>query len=130
MLVRGRSVAAGLLVVACLACGFFIQQEINDDAFDSLESRQAAQDAQRLRIALDYEVSLLSNYAATNSIWDNTHADLTRSDQDSFAGDFVPADLCGTYGLDAVLGVGPGGDLRTGGLVPVPVVSSRSRRIW
>jgi methyl-accepting chemotaxis protein len=113
--VRSRSLTV-LLVLLLLAAGFLAQRRIADAAFDHLESVSVAQDAQRLRIALDYEVQLLSNYGATNAIWDSSFSDVQSADAAAFAGDFPPAELQRIYGVDGVLGVGADGTARVGGL--------------
>ena len=113
---RARSLGTGLIVVIVLTAGFFTEQRITGDAFDTLEANQVAQDAQRLRIALEYEARLLTSFGATNSIWDNTYTDLENADRSTFTADFAPTELYNTQSIDGVLGVGPDGTLRTGGL--------------
>jgi methyl-accepting chemotaxis protein len=112
----GWAVTAGLTVLVVVIAGFLIERAITTAAFDRLEAGQVAQDAQRLRIALDAEVRLLTNYGTTNSIWDDSYASVRDGDGDAFAAAFPPADVHRLYGLDGVLGVGPDGTLRAGGL--------------
>ena len=52
---------------------FISQRWLSNAAFGGLESDQAAQYAQRVSIALDYEVRLLANYGSTNSIWSGSY---------------------------------------------------------
>lgn len=105
-------------MVAVLAVlSLVVQQRVTTGAFTKLEADQVAQDAQRVRIGLDSWVTLLRNYGATNSIWDASFQDVGAGDRETFAADFVPADLSRLYGLDGVLGVGPDGQWRTGGIV-------------
>jgi methyl-accepting chemotaxis protein len=114
---RGGPALAGLVVALLMAVGFGVQLQISAGAFDRLEADQVAQDAQRVRIGLDGRVALLSNYGATNSIWDSAFDDIAKSDAETFAADFPPGDVRDMYGLDGVLGVAPDGRLRVGGLV-------------
>ena len=111
-----RSPLTGVIIVVCVAAGFLAQRQITAVAFNRLEQDQVSQDAQRIRIALNYEVRLLSNYGATNSIWDASYTEVRTADRNGFSTDFPPADVHRIYGLDGVLGVGPDGRLRTGGL--------------
>nr|WP_260408075.1 methyl-accepting chemotaxis protein [Planomonospora venezuelensis] len=75
-----------------------------------------AQNAQRIRIALDYEIRLLGDYGATNSIWDSSFADVREADGAAFEADFPPGDIQRIYGVDGVVGTGPDGTVRVGGL--------------
>lgn len=100
-----------------MIAGFAAQQQITTRAFDRLEADQIAQDAQRVRIGLEAHVRLLANYGATNSIWDNSYADVHAGDRAAFLSDFPPDQVRGIFGLDGVLGVAPDGTLRVGGLV-------------
>lgn len=104
-----------LLVLLVMAVAFVAQRQINGKAFERLEAHEVSRQAQRLKIALDYEVRLLANFGATNSIWDNSYDDVATSDADGFLGDFPPDELLANYGVDVVLGVGLDGDLRVGG---------------
>jgi methyl-accepting chemotaxis protein/sensor domain CHASE-containing protein len=112
----GRGAAAALIAVLLGGGAFAIQRAITSSAFDRLEADQVAQDAQRIRIALEYEVRLVSGYGATNSIWDDSYARLAGADTAGFAASFPAADVHGSFGLDGVLGVGTDGRLRVGGL--------------
>jgi len=114
---RNGTAVAGLIVLLLTVVGFGVQQVITTHAFDALEADQVAQDAQRVRFGLESDVRLLANYGSTNSIWDNSYTDVEKGDAEAFAGDFPPADVRGLYGLDGVLGVGPDGTLRAGGVV-------------
>jgi methyl-accepting chemotaxis protein len=91
-------------------------ERITTSAFDKLEAAQIAEDAQRVRLALDNWSSLLHSYGATNSIWDASFDDVARGDQTAFTSDFPPADLTSMYSVDAVIGVGLDGSPRVGGL--------------
>jgi hypothetical protein len=95
---------------------FLAQRGIAGSAFDGLEEIRVAEDARRVGIALDYEVQLLRNYGATNSIWDSSFTDVEGGDADAFAADFPPGDLRDIYGLDGAMGVGPDGTARVGGI--------------
>jgi methyl-accepting chemotaxis protein len=106
-----------VIVFALFGAGFLAQRATADSAFDRLEAEQVSEDAARIRIALDYEVRLLKNYGATNSIWDNTYDDVIASDREAFSSDMPPADVREIFGLDGVVGVGPDGVPRVGGLV-------------
>ena len=111
-----RSPGAGLIVILLLGVVFLAQRGIAGAAFDRLEEIRVAEDARRVGIALDYEVQLLRNYGATNSIWDNSFIDVQGADADAFAADFSPTDLPEIYGLDGAIGVGPDGTARVGGI--------------
>jgi len=110
-------VISAAVVLLLMIVGFAVQQRVTTSAFDRLEADQVAQDAQRVRIGLESWVTLLRNYGATNSIWDASHDDVARADRTAFASDFPASDVRGIYGLDGVLGVGPDGTPRVGGLV-------------
>ncbi|MBG0828975.1 PilZ domain-containing protein [Planomonospora sp. ID67723] len=114
---RVGSPLAGLLVILVIALGFVVQRQITVAAFDRVEADQVAQDAQRIRIALDYEIRLLSDYGATNSIWDSSFADVREADGTAFEADFPPSDIRRIYGVDGVVGTGPDGTVRVGGMV-------------
>lgn len=114
---RSGSAVTAVLLGLLLAAGFLAQRQVADSAFDHLESNSVAEDAQRLRIALDYELQLISNFGATNSIWDSSFADVRDADAETFAADFPPADIREDYKLDGVVGVGPDLSVRVGGLV-------------
>ena len=113
---RGGTALSGLVVLVLMLAGFAVQQRITTGAFDGLEADQVAQDAQRVRIGLDSWTTLLRNYGATNSIWDSSFDDVAAGNRAAFAADFPPSDVRTIYGLDGVLGVGPDGTIRTGGL--------------
>jgi sensor domain CHASE-containing protein len=100
-----------------LGGGFLGQRAISDAAFDKLEADRVAEDSTRIRIALDYEVRLLKNYGATNSLWDNTYDEVGAGDHEGFASDMPPSDVSEIFGLDGVVGVGPDGSPRVGGIV-------------
>ena len=53
-----KSPLTGLVIVVFVSLGFLAQRQITSMAFDHLERDQVSQDAQRIRIALDYEVRL------------------------------------------------------------------------
>jgi methyl-accepting chemotaxis protein len=106
-----------VLVAVLLAAGFLAQRAVAGSAFDHLESVAVAEDAQRLRIALDYEVQLIANFGGTNSVWDSSFTDVRDSDAETFAADFPPADIREDFNLDGVVGVGPDLSIRVGGLV-------------
>jgi methyl-accepting chemotaxis protein len=105
-----------LIVVVMIAVTFVAQQSITSSAFEHLEAQQVEQDAQRVRIGLDYEVRVLSGYGGTNSVWDNSFADVASADQDGFASDFPAGDVHQKFGLDGILGIGADGRVRIGGL--------------
>jgi methyl-accepting chemotaxis protein/sensor domain CHASE-containing protein len=114
---RSGTAVAGFVVLLLTLLGFGVQQWITTRAFDALEADQVAQDAQRVRFGLESDLRLLSNYGATNSIWDSSYTDVATGDVETFESDFPPADTRELYGLDGVLGVGRDGGLRVGGLV-------------
>ena len=107
-------------IVVCaltaLKVAFVVQRQITANAFDGLESSQVAQDAQRVQIALDGEVRVLQNFGSTNSMWDDSYADLRAGDRAGFAEAFDPSTMHDTFGLDGIVGVAPGGTARVGGL--------------
>ena len=109
-----------LLTVAAfavlLSVGFAVQQRLTTSAFDRLEAEQIAEHAERVRVALEYEIQLASNYGATNAIWDDSYEAVAGGDQAAMTEAFVPADLHELYGLDGVLGVDRQGRIRAGGL--------------
>jgi methyl-accepting chemotaxis protein len=102
-------------LVACVL-GFLLLRQVATSAFGDLEARQVAQDADRIRIGLDGQARLLTAFGVTNSIWDNSYLDVARSDRTAFAADFPPDVQHDANSLDGILGVGPDGALRVGGL--------------
>ncbi len=57
-------------------------------AFDHLEAQGVARQAEQLRVALEGQLRLIANYGATNSIWDNSYAEVAHADESGFASDF------------------------------------------
>jgi methyl-accepting chemotaxis protein len=111
-----RTTALAVLAVAAVVTGgFAVQARVTSSAFDDLEAAQIAQDADRIRIGLDGQVQLLSNVGATNSIWDDAFAAVGAGDQAALTEAF-PADVMGSLGVDGLIGIGPDGTVRTGGL--------------
>ncbi|GAA4603530.1 hypothetical protein GCM10023107_64470 [Actinoplanes octamycinicus] len=102
-------------LTACVL-GFLLLRQVATGAFGDLEARQVGQDADRIRIGLDGQARLLTAFGVTNSIWDNAYQDIARADQDAFAEDFPPDTQHDANDLDGVLGIGPDGRLRVGGL--------------
>ncbi|MEV6601028.1 methyl-accepting chemotaxis protein [Actinoplanes sp. NPDC051346] len=109
------------VLAALLGCGagFLLLRNVATSAFDGLEARQVAQDADRMRIGLDTQARLLATFGSTNAVWDNTYQDVAKEDAETFAEDFYydPADTGGNY--DAVLGVSRDGRLVAGGTLGV-----------
>jgi len=106
--------AAGAL--AGLAVAFLVMQLITTSAFERLEARQVTQDADRIRIGLDAQAQLLTAFGATNAVWDNSYRDIGTSDRDAFAEDFPPAAQRSVNDVDGLIGVGPDGTFRVGGM--------------
>ena len=86
-------------------------------AFDELEQREAASEADDLRVSLDQHAQRLQDFGVTNSIWTASYADIRRADHAGFATDFPAGLLRQTYGITAAVGVDPAGNVRVGGLV-------------
>ncbi|GAA3137871.1 hypothetical protein GCM10010466_30960 [Planomonospora alba] len=107
---------AVFVVLLVVALGFAAQRHITVTAFDEVEADRVAHDAQRIRIALDYEVRLLSDYGATNSMWDSSYTDVRTADRAAFETDFPPQSLRSMYGIDGVVATAPDGAPRLGGL--------------
>ncbi|WP_426638134.1 methyl-accepting chemotaxis protein [Planosporangium sp. 12N6] len=101
--------------VLALTIGFLVLRQITTSAFDGIEARQVAQDSDRLRIALDAQARLLTNYSVVNAQWDNAWNDVTNSDAAGFVSDMPADQYKDILGFDALLGVGPDGALRVGG---------------
>ncbi|GII20533.1 hypothetical protein Pme01_01300 [Planosporangium mesophilum] len=99
-----------------LTVGFLVLRQITTSAFDGIEARQVAQDSDRLRIALEGQARVLTNYAVVNAEWDNTYDEVAASDRESFSSDLPADQLHKTLGIDALFGVGPDGTLHTGGI--------------
>ncbi|BCJ46953.1 hypothetical protein GCM10010168_35270 [Actinoplanes ianthinogenes] len=102
-------------LTACVL-GFLLLRQVATGAFGDLEARQVGQDADRIRIGLDGQARLLTAFGVTNSIWDNTYHDIAKADRDAFTLDFPPDTQHDANDLDGVLGIGPDGRLRVGGL--------------
>src|SRR4051794_22652079 len=114
---RSRTTWVAVLVVTLVVgCGFLVLSRITTAAFDRLEAGQIAQDADRVRIALDDQLALLANYGQTNSIWDVTFDAVAGGDQGALVENLPPA-ITREAGVDGVLGVGPDGAPRIGGLI-------------
>ncbi|MEU8236077.1 methyl-accepting chemotaxis protein [Actinoplanes sp. NPDC048967] len=107
----------GPVLGALVGCGlgFLVLQQVTTGAFDALEARQVAQDADRIRIGLDGQARLLSAFGATNAVWDDSYQDLKEADRTGFAEDFPPDATHAVSDLDALLGVSPTGELIAGG---------------
>ncbi|MFI5910124.1 methyl-accepting chemotaxis protein [Dactylosporangium sp. NPDC051541] len=115
-----RRFARRLLPVAAALAGltvaFLVMQMITTSAFEQLEARQVAQDADRIRIGLDAQAQLLTSFGATNAVWDNSYQDVAGSDQAGFTADLPPSAQLEVNDIDALLGVGADGTLRVGGM--------------
>jgi methyl-accepting chemotaxis protein len=97
--------------------GFLVLEQATTGAFDGLEAKQVAQDADRIQIGLDAQAKLLIAYGATNAVWDDPYDDLGKADPAAFVEDFPPDAQQGVDDLDGVLGVGVDGRLLAGGLL-------------
>ncbi|MFF5227911.1 methyl-accepting chemotaxis protein [Dactylosporangium sp. NPDC000521] len=106
--------AAGGL--AGLAVAFLVMQLITTGAFERLEARQVAQDADRIRIGLNSQAALLTAFGATNAVWDNAYYDVGNSDKAGFAADFPPEAQSSANDIDGMFGIGVDGTLRVGGM--------------
>ncbi|AEV83659.1 Methyl-accepting chemotaxis serine transducer [Actinoplanes sp. SE50] len=106
------------IFAALTACvlGFLLLRQVATSAFDGLEARQVAQDADRIRIGLDNQAQLLTAFGVTNSIWDEAYFTIARGDEAAFDVDYPPASQHDDNGLDGVLGVSAAGKLLVGGL--------------
>ncbi|WP_426503791.1 methyl-accepting chemotaxis protein [Dactylosporangium sp. McL0621] len=102
--------------LAGLIAAFLVMQAITTNAFERLEARQVAQDAERIRIGLDAQAQLLSAFGATNASWDNSYHDIGASDVEGFTADLPPAAQLEVTDMDGLLGIGTDGTLRTGGM--------------
>jgi methyl-accepting chemotaxis protein len=102
-------------LTACVL-GFLLLRQVATGAFNGLEARQVAQDADRIRIGLDNQARLLTAFGVTNSIWDDAYYAIGNDDDETFLADFSPATQHDTNGLDGVLGIGPDGTPRVGGM--------------
>ncbi|MET7420256.1 methyl-accepting chemotaxis protein [Dactylosporangium sp. NPDC005555] len=101
---------------AGLAVAFLMMQLITTGAFEHLEARQVAQDADRIRIGLNSQAQLLTAFGATNAVWDNSFHDIGNSDGAGFAADFPPEAQQSVNDIDGMLGVSLDGTLRVGGM--------------
>ncbi|WP_460492886.1 CHASE4 domain-containing protein [Dactylosporangium cerinum] len=101
---------------AGLAAAFLVMQLITTGAFEQLEARQVAQDADRIRIGLNSQAQLLTAFGATNAVWDNAYNDIGNSDKDGFAADFPPEAQNSANDIDGMFGIGADGTLRVGGM--------------
>jgi len=131
---RSGTTVAGFVVLLLMLAGFVVQQQVTTGAFDQLEAAQVGQDALRVRMGLEARLALLDSFGATNSIWDASFDAVVHSDRVAFASDFPPDQVQPINGVDGVLGVGPDGTLRAGGLVVgdayvAPPVELRSAQV-
>ncbi|GAA2610482.1 methyl-accepting chemotaxis protein [Paractinoplanes durhamensis] len=86
-------------------------------AFDELEQREAANEADELRVALDQHAQRLQDFGVTNSIWTSSYDDIRHGDKPGFADDLPGDVLFGKYGITAAVGVDHDGNPQVGGLV-------------
>ncbi|RZU50440.1 methyl-accepting chemotaxis protein [Krasilnikovia cinnamomea] len=93
---------------------FLALRAIATGPFEDLEANQLARDAQRLGIALDGQVALLSTFGATNSEWDDSADQVAAADSEGFLESFEPEYLRGTGVVDGVMGAGLDGTPRVG----------------
>ncbi|GGT02844.1 hypothetical protein GCM10010156_70990 [Planobispora rosea] len=107
----------GVVVLPVVALGLLVQHQFTATAFDRIEADRVLQDAQRIRVALDYETRSLSDYGAAKSIWDSSFTDVRTADPATFEEDFPPRDIRDVFGVDGVVSTGPDGTVRVGGLV-------------
>ncbi|GAA3342419.1 hypothetical protein GCM10020358_37330 [Amorphoplanes nipponensis] len=107
----------GPVLAALVGCGagFLVLQQVTTRAFDGLEARQVAQDADRIRIGLDGQARLLTAFGATNAVWDDTYQDIRDADRAAFGDDFPPDATHAASDLDGLLGVSRDGRLVVGG---------------
>ncbi|MEV8507072.1 methyl-accepting chemotaxis protein [Actinoplanes sp. NPDC051475] len=105
-------------VAALIGCGaaFLFMQQVTTGAFDGLEARQVAQDADRIRSGLDTQARLLTTFGATNAVWDDTYQDIATGNKEAFAEDFPPDADESAGNFDAILGVDLDGRLVAGGM--------------
>lgn len=105
-------------VAALVGCGaaFLFMQQVTTGAFDGLEARQVAQDADRIRSGLDTEARLLTTFGATNAVWDDTYQDIATGSKEAFVEDFPPDADESAGNFDAILGVDLDGRLVAGGM--------------
>ncbi|MEV6490887.1 methyl-accepting chemotaxis protein [Actinoplanes sp. NPDC051633] len=102
--------------LAGFVVGFLVLRSMTTGAFDDLEARQVAQDADRIRIGLDGQARLLTVFGSTNSVWDDTYQDVRDGDRAAFVEDFPAGDQLEINDLDGVFGVALNGRLVVGGL--------------
>jgi methyl-accepting chemotaxis protein len=112
-----RILLALLAVLFVASAGLVVERLVVSRPFDRLEASQVAQDAQRLKIALNSEALLLSSFGSTNSIWDDSYRAVVASDRAAFAEAFPPDVVHGVNGLDVIVGVGNDGAVRAGGVI-------------
>lgn len=105
-------------VAALVGCGaaFLFMQQVTTGAFDGLEARQVAQDADRIRSGLDTQARLLTTFGATNAVWDDTYQDIATGNKEAFVEDFPPDADESAGNFDAILGVDLDGRLVAGGM--------------
>jgi methyl-accepting chemotaxis protein len=110
------SIVAAIAVLVVVLAGFVVERSITTAEFDRLEASQVAQDAERASAAIDAQIDLLQIYGATNSIWDDTYQTVKSGNKALFQEDLPPSQVYGLSGFDGVVGVGPSGEVRVGGL--------------
>ncbi len=112
----GRRLWSVLGALAGCVLGFLVLQQVTTGAFDGLEARQVAQDADRIRIGLDGQARLLQAFGATNAVWDDTYRNIADADPAAFVEDFPADTIAALNDLDGILGVGLDGRLLVGGM--------------
>jgi signal transduction histidine kinase/CheY-like chemotaxis protein/HPt (histidine-containing phosphotransfer) domain-containing protein len=98
-----------------LAVGFGAAYVVTMSAFDRIEASEVAKAGQQVQTALESRIAVLNDFGSTNSIWDNTYADVARANERAFSRDFQPQQLANLYGIDGIIGVGLTGGVRVGG---------------
>lgn len=119
---RIRSAASQPLTIMAIVIGSMLalalaaQLRVTSTAFDDLEASQLGQDAERLRIGLDANLSAMRDFSSTNAMWDDTYTAVRAGDIAALSAALPPADTAKNFAIDGVLGVGPDHRVTVGGL--------------
>jgi methyl-accepting chemotaxis protein len=115
-LLRNEYTWVGAAFVALVLGAYLVLQSMMTASFDRLEQGDVAREGERIGTSLGYEASLVSNWVATNSVWDDPYEAILARDAQAAAAAFAPADMREDFGFGAVALLDREGAVVGGGL--------------
>ena len=106
-----------LIVAAALVAIALVMQFALVRSFSTLEERQVGEQATVLTGLLANQAQRLTDFGATNSVWDDLYQEIASSDDSGLARDLPAGEQQRIYGFDGLIGIGPDGRRRVGGLI-------------